>query len=1074
MVCFSSKIRLLQLFLPILFLPFPFAGQANAQNDRPEQTATPDQSEQDQDVVDFAQQVQPLFASKCYACHGDEQHEAGLRLNSRTAAFQGGDNGKLLVVGNSADSILFQVLTGKHESIERMPAEASPLSDKEITLVGRWIDQGAKWPDAMAHSPSTHWAFVPPTRPTPPAVTHADNVRNPIDQFVLAKIEASQLKPSAPASKETLLRRLTLDLIGLPPTLPEVDALLADDTDEAIRSQIDRLLDSPHFGERWGKLWLDAARYADSDGFEKDKPRFVWAYRDWVVEALNEDMPYDQFVIKQIAGDLLKAKTDGDMVATGFLRNSMLNEEGGVDPEQFRTEALFDRMDCIGKSILGLTIQCGQCHSHKFDPISQKEYYQLFAFLNNDHEASGVHYDVDQRMQVGNLKRQIDELETSLKHSHPDWQQQMNRWEDSAKDDQPEWTVVNLQNAKGDNGVRYYSYDDGSVRAASYAPTQWTATLVGSTKVSKITAFRLEQLPDPNLPCGGPGRSIRGMSALSEFQIEANDASDPSQSAPAKFASATADFSNEDRLLEPEFQSQRRKNKGGDKRRYGPVKFAIDGNGDTAWGIDAGPGRRNVARKAVFVLETPIEFAGGVDLKVKLQQSHGGDNSDDNQNHNLGRYRLSVTTEPDAVADPIPNDVRTIFRIARSDRSPRQVATVFRHWRTTVPEFTAVNEKIETLWKQHPEGTPTLTLAARTGEAAHDRIRPTRMFKRGDWLQPADEVKFGAPAILHPLPADADSSRLTLARWLVDKRSPTTARVIVNRIWQSYFGVGLVDTPEDFGVRANPPSHPDLLDWLACELMDSGWRMKHIHRLICNSATYQQTSHAPRQAYEENPQNRMLTRGPRLRVDAEIVRDIALVASGLLNPQLGGRGIYPPAPDFLFKPPVSYGPKVWNVEPGDQKYRRSLYIFKFRSVPYPVLQTFDAPNGDFSCVRRERSNTPLQSLITLNETQFMDCARALAKKALNNGGKSHTERLVYAFRRVLARTPTPDELQELRRLWKQEVSYIGEGWVNPIELATGGTTVPADLAEGTTVTQLAAYTVVARVLLNLDEAITKE
>lgn len=1052
-------LRLVAVLLSLLFI-----GQTTGQDPRPTGQGT----------VDFAKDIQPLFAAKCFSCHGDEKHESGLRINSRDAALRGGDNGRLLIAGNSTESMLTQVLAGTHESVERMPADDEPISAEQVALVRKWIDQGAKWPDEMAYSPSIHWAFVPPVRPTPPSVKHRDHVRNAIDQFVLAKLEAADIQPADAASNETLLRRLSLDLIGLPPSISDLESLNEADSKGALPRHIDRLLDSQHFGERWGQLWLDAARYADSDGFEKDKPRFVWAYRDWVVNALNQDMPYDQFVIKQIAGDLVSDRTDDDIVATGFLRNSMLNEEGGVDPEQFRTEGLFDRMDCISKSILGLTIQCAQCHDHKFDPISQKQYYQLFAFLNNDHEASGVYYNVDQRMQVERVKRQINNLEAQLKHSTPGWQERMSQWEDSIKDDRTEWTVVTIRHTPGDNGVRYYYYDDGSLRASSYAPTQWTANFTGSTSATKITAFRLEQLPDPNLPCGGPGRSIYGMSALSEFQIEASDLNDSSKTVKVKFAKATADFSNEDRLLEPEFQSMRRQADGGDKRHYGPIEFAIDGDGDTAWGIDAGPGRRNVARKAVFVLDKPLEFNGGAQLKIGLQQAHGGDNSDDNQNFNLGRFRLSVTTEPDVVADPIPDNVRQILKLPAADRSPRQVAVVFSYWRTTVTEFKAVNEKIEALWQQFPEGTPTLTLAARTGKGPHDRVRPTKVFHRGDWLQPSEEVTFGVPKFLHPLSDDADGSRMTLARWLVDRKSPTTARVIVNRIWQAYFGVGLVDSPEDFGVRAKPPTHPELLDWLACELMDSGWSLKHIHRLICNSATYQQTSHATGKVYQDDPQNRVLARGPRLRVDAEIVRDVALFTSGLLNLQLGGRSVYPPAPEFLFKPPVSYGPKVWNVEEDDQKYRRSLYVFKFRSVPYPVLQTFDAPNGDFSCVRRERSNTPLQSLITLNETQFMDCARALAKRALNDGGDSHEDRLGYAFRRVLSRNPSPKEMQQIRKLWDDQVEYISEGWVNPIELATGGTNVPSDLAKGTTVTQLAAYTVVARVLLNLDETITKE
>ncbi|MBU6400838.1 MAG: DUF1553 domain-containing protein, partial [Verrucomicrobia bacterium] len=912
-----------------------------------------------------------------------------------------------------------------------------------------------------------HWAFKAPVRPEIPAVRDSAWVRTPVDRFVLARLEREQLQPSPRADRVTLLRRLSLDLIGLPPTVEEVDAFLADRSPDAYARQVERLLSSPHYGECWGRHWLDAARYADSDGFEKDKPRFIWAYRDWVITALNRDLPYDQFVIDQIAGDQLPHPTQDDRVATGFLRNAMLNEEGGVDPEQFRMEGLIDRMDCIGKSILGLTIQCAQCHNHKYDPLTQEEYYRLFAFLNNDQEGSLVAYSVKQQMQVANLTRQIGDLEAGLRHRSPDWQQRMDQWEDTVKNDQPHWTVVRGVNA-GDNGERYYYYDDGSIRAASYAPTKWTAHFRGTNNLPFIGAFRLEQLTDPNLPCGGPGRSLKGMAALSEFRVEAVDRHNPTRKLKVKFVQATADYSNPEKPLEPEFYDKT------DQRRvYGPVAFAIDGSEDTAWGIDAGPGRRNQPRKAVFLPDRPLAFTNGVVLDFYLEQNHGGWNSDDNQNHNLGRFRLSVTDATNVVADPLPAAVRDIFSIPRERRTPAQRATVFSYWRTTVPEFSEVNARIEALWRQWPEGTPTLALVARHGRGPNDELRVTHVLKRGDWLKPTTEVSFGVPAFLHPLPPGTDGSRLTLAKWLVDRRSPTTARAFVNRVWQEYFGIGLVDTPEDFGMRCDPPSHPELLDWLACEFMGSGWSIKHIHRLIVNSATYRQSSRMSPALYARDPYNRWLARGPRFRVEAEIVRDIALAASGLLNPEIGGRSIYPPAPDFLFQPPASYGPKAWTVEQGPERYRRSLYIFKFRSVPYPMLQTFDAPNGDFSCVRRMRSNTPLQALVSLNEPEFVACARALARRTLAEGGHTDLDRIEYAFRRVLARRPSAGEQRDLLTLLGKEERHIADGWVNPLELASGNNEPPTGLPAGATPTQLAAYTVVARVLLNLDETITK-
>jgi len=955
-----------------------------------------------------------------------------------------------------------------------------------------WLDRlrrdfvvGTLWvmgSGALAADSSGHWAFRPPVRPPVPALDGAA-VPNPVDAFVQERLRTEKLAPAPEADRITLLRRLHFDLIGLPPTVGEVDAFLADKAPDALERVVERLLGSPHYGERWGRHWLDAARYADSDGFEKDKPRFIWMYRDWVVEALNRDLPYDQFIIQQLAGDLVPGATQDERVATGFLRNAMLNEEGGVDPEQFRMEAMFDRMDALGKSVLGLTIQCGQCHNHKYDPLTQEEYYRMFAYLNNDHEGSAVAYTPSERMALSNLRREMNDLEQALRHRTPDWEKRMAAWEDSVQKDRTPWQVVEHVNV-GDNGERFYYYPDGSVRAASYAPTQWTARFEGTNRLASIGAFRFEQLTDPNLPCLGPGRSIWGMAALSEFKVTAWDLANPTNRVEVKFIRASADFENPEKRLEPEFQSESRKQKGGDNRVYGPVAYAIDGNPDTAWGIDAGPGRRNVARNAVFIPERPIGFSAGTGLRFGLQQNHGGDNSDDNQNHNLGRWRISVTGSSAVVADPVPAAVREILSIPRERRTPLQVSTVFSYWRTTVPEFREANERLEGLWKRWPEGSPTLTLVSRSGQGPGDEPRPTHLLKRGDWLRPGSEVRPGVPAFLHPMPSGSDDSRLSFAQWLVDRRSPTTARALVNRIWQQYFGTGLVETSEDLGVQAPAPSHPALLDWLAVELMEPTveihgqkgvpWSLKRIHRLIVTSNTYRQSSRVSSELYAKDPYNRLLARGARLRVEAEVVRDTALAASGLLNRTIGGPPVHPPAPDFLFRPPASYGPKVWMEDQGPDRYRRGIYTFRFRSVPYPVLQAFDAPNGDFSCVRRTRSNTPMQALASLNEVLFLEAARGLARSVLEGVAGSDGERVEAAFRRVLSRRPTPEERHELLGLLERQRRRIAEGWVNPQALATGKVEPNGSLPKGVTPTQMAAYTALGRVLLNLDEAIVRE
>jgi hypothetical protein len=922
-----------------------------------------------------------------------------------------------------------------------------------------------------------HWAFVKPERPAAPEVKNKAWVRTPIDRFILARLEKEGLTPSPEADRVTLLRRLSLDLIGLPPTIDEVDAFLNDKSPTAYEKQVERLLASPHYGERWGRHWLDAARYADSDGFEKDKQRSVWFYRDWVINALNSDKPYDRFIIEQIAGDLLPNATQDQIVATGFLRNSMINEEGGVDPEQFRMEAMFDRMDAIGKSVLGLTIQCAQCHNHKFDPLKQEEYYRMFAFLNNSYEGSVAVYTPEEQMRRANVFSGIHEIEAALQERTPDWRKRLAEWEAKVAKDQPEWMVIKPEVEDISNGgQKYLPLKDGSLLAQGYAPTKHRVKMSAQVDQRSITAFRLELLPDANLPMGGPGRSFKGLCALTEFEVEAAPAGDPKKITKIKIIRATADYNQPERELEPIFDDKSKR-----RRVTGPIEFAIDGKDETAWGIDAGPGLRNQPRKAVFVAEPPIANEGGTVLTIYLKQNHGGWNSDDNQNNNLGRMRLSITTAPEAAADPLPVGVREILSIPSESRTQAQIQTLFSYWRTTVPEFDEANKKIAELWTRYPEGSSQMALRER------EDTRETHLLKRGDFLKPDKAVTPGVPAFLHPLPAGAAPDRLTFAKWLVDRDSPTTARSMVNRVWQSYFSAGLVATPEDFGLQCEAPSNPELLDWLAVEFMNPTWRagegsnpqpeawsLKRLHRLIVNSAVYRQSSKVTPRLLERDPLNRLLARGPRARVEAEIVRDIALAASGLLNPKIGGPSVFPPAPDFLFLPPASYGPKPWDESKNEDRYRRALYTFRYRSTPYPALQVFDAPNGDFSCVRRAKSNTPLQALTTLNEILFLEAARGLAQLTAKEGGATDAARLEFAFRRALARRPTPMESAELLGLLDRQRARFSAGESNPWNLATSDPDKPFALPKGVRMDDLAAWTAVARVLLNLDETITKE
>ncbi len=740
----------------------------------------------------------------------------------------------------------------------------------------------------------------------------------------------------------------------------------------------------------------------------------------------------------------------------------MINEEGGVDPEQFRMEAMYDRMDAIGKGMLGITIQCSQCHNHKYDPIKQEEYYKLFAYLNNSYEANAAVYTPQEQMKRSEILRRTREIEGDLQHRHSDWTAKMAAWE---RESQPktQWTVIAPEvDDISTGGQKYLPLPDGSLLAQGYAPTKHTVKLTLKPKARTITALQLELLNDANLPLGGPGRSIYGTGALSEIRVEvAGEKAEKGER--VKIASASADLNLPETVI-PQIYDD----KSGKRRVTGPIQFAIDDDPLTAWGTDAGPGLRNQPRKATFFFEKPIELAEGKVLIVYLAQSHGGWNSDDNQNYNLGRMRLSVTDDASPAFDPVPIRVRQILSSTPAERrSPEQVQTIFGYWRTTVPEFKDTNQTIAALWREYPEGSSQLVLAER------EQRRPTSILERGDFLKPVREVQPGVPSFLNPLPANAPPNRLGLAQWMTSREAPTTARSIVNRVWQAYFGTGIVATSEDLGTQAETPSHPELLDYLAVEFMDQGWSLKKLHRLIVTSATYRQSSSVTPELLAKDPYNRLLARGPRQRVDAEIVRDITLSAAGLLNDKVGGPSVFPPAPDFLFQPPASYGPKNWYTETGANRYRRALYTFRFRSVPYPMLQIFDAPNGDVSCVRRSKSNTPLQALTSLNEPLFLDAARGLAQTTIEHGGKTDQDRIAYAYLRTLSRPPSPAETDELATFLSKQRKRAAEGWINAQDLA-GYKEASTKLPSGTTPSELSAWTALSRVLLNLDETITKE
>ncbi|MBS1791161.1 MAG: PSD1 domain-containing protein [Acidobacteria bacterium] len=999
-----------------------------------------------QGKVDFYRDIEPIFAASCYQCHSAKKASGQLRLDAKTAAMKGGLSGAAIVPGNGKDSRLVHRLLGLNDEA-RMPM-GGQLKPEQIELIKRWIDEGASWPESESaiRNPQSaipmHWAFVAPTRAALPAVKNAAWGKTPIDRFILAEFEKHGLTPSPEASKETLIRRLSLDLTGLPPSLKEIDDFLADASPQAYEKLVDRLLASPHYGERWGRWWLDAARYADTNGYEKDLPRSIWPYRDWVIKAFNQDMPFDQFTTEQLAGDLLANPTLDQRVATGFLRNSMLNQEGGVDPEQFRVEGLIDRVDAIGKAFLGLTINCAQCHNHKFDPIAQREYYQFYAFLNSDDEPEIEVPDAKVTSKRREIQTKVAKIEDDLIAKTPDLPKRLAAWEQQAKQYQTEWTPLKGGEIFAAFGVKFDNLEDGSFIAKGDNSTSNNYKITAHTKLKNITGFKLEFIADSNLPRGGPGRAPDGGFYVSEFSVEAASNDKPESSKPVTLTNATADFERSD---------------------Y-PVKNVIDGNFKTHWSSDAGNGRRNQDRKMVFATTEPVGFDGGTTFNFQLAQKFDESVKFGNVMPNIGRFRISVTTAANPKADPLPTSVRQLLSVPLDKRTREQQRQIFSYYRTTVAEFDETNKQIDDLMKEWPYGATTLALAPRTIP------RETHIFRRGDWKRPGETVTPGTPAVLPAFPADAPRNRLGLAEWIVAKNNPLTARVIVNRVWQQYFGVGLVKTPEDFGARCERPSHPEMLDWLAVEFMESGWSIKHIQKLIVSSAMYRESSKLTPKLTEADPTNVWLARAPRLRVESETVRDIVLAASGLLSSKIGGPSVYPPIPDGVLS--LGYGGAMpWPTATGEDRYRRAMYTFWKRSVPYPSMTVFDQPNGDFSCTRRVRSNTPLQALTSLNDTLFMEAAQGLALRTFREGGPHESDKVSYAFRLCTGRKPTEFETKRLLALLAdQQKLFAGKTAAAVYVSSPDLNKLPEDID----LTELAPWTMVARVLLNLDETITKE
>ncbi|MCS6952199.1 MAG: DUF1553 domain-containing protein [Bryobacterales bacterium] len=1029
--------------------------------------------------IQFDRDIRPILSDNCFTCHGpdEKQRQAGLRLDTKEGLFAERNGYRIIVPGDPGQSRLYQRISHPKKALRMPPPNFHrSLTDKQIELIRTWIEQGASWKE--------HWAYTPPQRPPLPAVRLKSWPRNPIDYFVLARLEAENLKPSPEADRITLLRRLSFDLTGLPPTPEEIDAFLRDRSPDAYERQVDRLLASPHYGERMAMLWLDLARYADTHGYHIDSHRDMSPWRDWVIRAFNRNMPYDQFIIEQLAGDLLPNPTLEQRIATGFNRNHMINFEGGAIPEEYLNEYVADRVETVSTAFLGITMQCARCHDHKYDPIRQKEFYQLYAFFNNVPEEG-----LDGR--YGNAKPYL-ELPTPAQRQKLQQLSQLICEREAALPErtivalQEEWEKTRLATLPPDPRrgiVVHYEFDgsladvSGGYRHATVprGEVAFSSGPVGrSVEFSGETHVRYGDIPSLK---GGPftlavwirHSGIQPFAVLQKVDTSAGrrglelsldetiHVGNLKRGAYLYFrlfdGKGSLEIRTRERLLQSEWHHVALVYDGSGRARG--VKLYLNGELDNVAVL-----RDNLSGS--WAVEAPLETgnkATGVPYKGRLDDLRVYD-------------RMLEPSEIEALA--LHHPIRSILAEPASRRSKEQNEALRRYFltydapealRRAYAELKALEREKEELMKT----IPTVMVMEELPEP-----RETWVLGRGDYRNKVEKVEPGVPAVLPPLPEGAPRNRLGLARWLVDPAHPLTARVAVNHFWQMYFGTGLVKTAEDFGSQGEPPSHPELLDWLATEFVRTGWDVKRLQRLIVTSATYRQSSRMTPELLQKDPENRLLARGPRFRLPAEMIRDNALAVSGLLNREMYGRAVFPYQPKNLWED-IAFG-DVYSAQKyvqshGQDLYRRSLYIFWKRTAPPPTMLLFDAPDREKCIARRPRTNTPLQALALWNDATYVEAARALATRMLREGGQDTASRIRYGFRLVTGRTPAPKELRAVARVVEKSLPrFRSQPEAAKQFLAVGQFPVDDRLSAP----ELAAWTAAASVLLSMDETITKE
>ncbi|MBX3118885.1 MAG: PSD1 domain-containing protein [Fimbriimonadaceae bacterium] len=971
--------------------------------------------------VDFAREIAPIFKAHCTSCHSSTQQSGSLRLDTAAGIAKGGVSGKLFTAGKGAQSLLIERIEGKGGK-PRMPMGFAPLTKAQTDLIVRWINEGGVTSEAA--DPAKHWAYQKPVRPAVPPVKDPAWVKNPIDNFVLSRLQKGAISPSPEASKETLIRRVTLDLTGLPPTLSEIDAFLADKRPDAYERVVDRLLASPHYGERQARIWLDLARYADTNGYEADFIRTAYKYRDWVIDAFNKNIPYDQFTIEQIAGDLLPNATVDQLVATGFNRNTMFNSEGGVHPDEAMYETVIDRVGTTSTVWLGTTMACARCHDHKYDPFSQKDFYRMYAFFGNNEYTQGGDYNVgskkyyeptiqvpgpETKAKIAKLEEEIGKLESVLQTMTPELAEAYQKWASALSVSSGWQKPDNLQAASAGATL----LDGDTVVATETAKQPITLRLSSSQK--PITAIRIYAIPDDSLPKGGPGLSSGGNFILSKVEFVVNGQ-------PVKIEKATVDFIQDGYSVDGLF----------------------DDNGDTGWAIYPQAGKQH---ELMLILSQPVP--AGQTSELRLDHS-----SPSWPMHIIGRMKIRVIDATDPMVLNAPPNL--FVRIANPTRSGREREEFLKAFRELTPLLKPTRDRLAAAKAELQTIKQNIPVAMVMRDKPSQGPLKAFVHHRGEFLSKEEEVTAGTPTILPPLPPNVRADRLALAKWLVNKSNPLTARVQVNRMWEQYFGHGLVETSEDFGTQSSPPTHPELLDWLATEFMANGWDMKKMHRLIVTSNTYRQSSSSTPYLLSRDPQNKLYARGPRFRMEAEMIRDTALTASGLISLEIGGPSVMPEQPAGIWDSP--YSGERWQKAAGENQYRRGLYTFWKRTSPYPSFMAFDATSRESCTVRRIRTNTPLQALALLNDKAYLEAATALANR-MDKADPEIKKKLNFGFRLCTGRHAQAAEMNRLIAAYNQLHDRYKKSPEEAKKL--GGSP------------EMAALTMIGNILLNLDETITK-